>query len=190
MYARVAAGLARIDDSGVRLCAQTLPPYPWYMGGQLYCNLFVDPRDTAEFAERYDRRLCFDVSHSKLSANYLGMSFADATALLAPHTEHLHLVDATGVDGEGVQVGDGEIDWPCSPSSSTSCRPESASSRRSGRDTSMTARASGSPWSGWSNGSDAHPSRCGWSPSATWPGSLAMPSTWRATASPAGGWSS
>ena len=111
MYARVAAGLARIDDTGVRLCAQTLPPYPWYMGGQLYCNLFVDPRDTAGFAERYDRRLCFDVSHSKLSANYLGMSFADATDLLAPHTEHLHLVDATGVDGEGVQVGDGEIDW-------------------------------------------------------------------------------
>lgn len=112
MYARVAAGLARIDDSGVRLCAQTLPPYPWYMGGQLYCNLFVDPRDTAEFAVTYDRRLCFDVSHSKLAANYLGMSFAEATDLLAPHTEHLHLVDATGVDGEGVQVGDGEIDWP------------------------------------------------------------------------------
>ncbi|RYC05844.1 N-acetylneuraminate synthase family protein [Nocardioides zhouii] len=111
MYDRVAAGLARIDDSGVRLCAQTLPPYPWYMGGQLYCNLFVDPRDTAEFAERHGRRLCFDVSHTKLSANYLGMSFADATDLLAPHSEHLHLVDATGVDGEGVQVGDGEIDW-------------------------------------------------------------------------------
>jgi N-acetylneuraminate synthase len=111
MYARVAEGLARVDDSGVRLCAQTLPPYPWYMGGQLYCNLFVDPRDTAEFAARYDRRLCFDVSHSKLSANYLGMSFSEATDLLAPHSEHLHLVDATGVDGEGVQVGDGEIDW-------------------------------------------------------------------------------
>ncbi|WP_210649299.1 N-acetylneuraminate synthase family protein [Nocardioides sp. SYSU D00065] len=111
MYERVAAGLARVDDTGVRLCAQTLPPYPWYMGGQLYCNLFVDPRDTAEFAERHGRRLCFDVSHSKLSANYLGMSFAEATDLLAPHTEHLHLVDATGVDGEGVQVGDGEIDW-------------------------------------------------------------------------------
>ncbi len=111
MYARVAAGLARVDDSGVRLCAQTLPPYPWYMGGQLFCNLFVDPRDTAEFAATYDRRLCFDVSHSKLAANYLGMSFAEATDLLAPHTEHLHLVDATGVDGEGVQVGDGEIDW-------------------------------------------------------------------------------
>ena len=32
--------------------------------------------------------------------------------LLAPHAVHLHLVDAVGVDGEGVQVGDGEIDWP------------------------------------------------------------------------------
>lgn len=112
MYERVAAGLDRVDDEGVRLCAQTLPPYPWYMGGQLYCNLFVHPADTAAFAERYGRRLCFDVSHSKLAANFVGMSFSDATDLLAPHADHLHLVDATGVDGEGVQVGEGEIDWP------------------------------------------------------------------------------
>lgn len=111
LYDRVAAGLARVDDAGVRLCAQTLPPYPWYMGGQLYCNLFVNPVDTAEFARAHERRLVFDVSHSKLSANFLGMGFAEATDLLAPHTEHLHLVDAAGVDGEGVQVGDGEIDW-------------------------------------------------------------------------------
>jgi sialic acid synthase SpsE/sugar phosphate isomerase/epimerase len=111
MYARVAAGLDRIDDSGVRLCAQTLPPYPWYMGGQLFCNLFVHPRDTAAFAEKYDRRLCLDVSHSKLAANFVGMPFSEAVELLGPHAEHLHLVDATGVDGEGVQVGEGEIDW-------------------------------------------------------------------------------
>jgi N-acetylneuraminate synthase len=111
MYARVAAGLARIDDSGVRLVAQTLPPYPWYMGGQLFCNLFVHPVDTAAFAERYGRRLCLDVSHSKLAANFVGMPFSEAVERLAPHAEHLHLVDATGVDGEGVQVGEGEIDW-------------------------------------------------------------------------------
>ena len=111
MYERVAEGLARVDDAGVRLCAQTLPPYPWYMGGQLYCNLFVDPRDTADFAVQHSRRLCFDVSHSKLAANHVGMDFSEATDLLAPLTEHLHLVDATGIDGEGVQVGDGEIDW-------------------------------------------------------------------------------
>ncbi len=111
MYARVAAGLDRIDDSGVRLCAQTLPPYPWYMGGQLFCNLFVGAADTARWAEQYHRRLCLDVSHSKLAANFKGQQFSEAVDLLAPHADHLHLVDATGVDGEGVQVGDGEIDW-------------------------------------------------------------------------------
>ncbi|MBM6404315.1 N-acetylneuraminate synthase family protein [Phycicoccus sp. CSK15P-2] len=111
MYARVAAGLDRVDDSGVRLACQTLPPFPWYMGGQLYCNLFVRPDDTAEFAQRYGRRLCLDVSHSKLAATFLGVPFSRAVDLLAPHTEHLHLVDAVGVDGEGVQVGDGEVDW-------------------------------------------------------------------------------
>ena len=112
MYARVAAGLDRVDDSGVRLCCQTLPPFPWYMGGQLYCNLFVRASDTAEFAAKYSRRLCLDVSHSKLAATFLGQPFSEAVDLLAPHSDHLHLVDAAGIDGEGVQVGDGEIDWP------------------------------------------------------------------------------
>jgi sialic acid synthase SpsE/sugar phosphate isomerase/epimerase len=112
MYARVAAGLDRVDDAGVRLSCQTLPPFPWYMGGQLYCNLFVRPDDTARFAAQYGRRLCLDVSHTKLAANFLGIPFSGAVAALAPHTEHLHLVDAVGVDGEGVQVGEGEVDWP------------------------------------------------------------------------------
>lgn len=111
MYARVAAGLDRVDDSGVRLSCQTLPPFPWYMGGQLYCNLFVRASDTAEFASRYGRRLCLDVSHSQLAATFHGQPFAEAVDLLAPHTDHLHLVDAVGVDGEGVQVGDGDVDW-------------------------------------------------------------------------------
>ena len=111
MYARVAAGLDRIDDSGVRLCAQTLPPFPWYMGGQLFCNLFVDAADTAAWAEKYDRRICLDVSHSKLAATFGQRPFSEAIDLLAPHADHLHLVDATGVDGEGVQIGDGEVDW-------------------------------------------------------------------------------
>lgn len=111
MYARIADALRRLDTDGVRIAAQTLPPYPWLMGGQQFHNLFLDPRDTAEFAEATGTKLCLDVSHSKLAANHLGMPFSEAVELLAPHTIHLHLVDATGVDGEGVQVGEGEVDW-------------------------------------------------------------------------------
>lgn len=112
MYARVAEALNRIDDAGVRLTFQTLPPFPWYMGGQLFCNLFVHAEDTAAFAERTGRGLTLDISHSKLSANYAKRPFSEYVELLAPHAEHLHIVDSVGVDGEGVQIGDGEIDWP------------------------------------------------------------------------------
>jgi len=111
-YARIARALARLDASGVRLTAQTLPPFPWLLGGQRYHNLFMDPADTAEFARAHDVRLTLDVSHTRLAATFLGIPLADAVALLAPWTEHLHLVDGVGVDGEGVQVGEGDVDWP------------------------------------------------------------------------------
>ncbi|MBX0301328.1 N-acetylneuraminate synthase family protein [Cryobacterium sp. 1639] len=112
MYARIGDALKRLDTTGIRIAAQTLPPHPWLMGGQAFHNLFVDPRDTAEFAVATGTGLCFDVSHSKLAANFLGIPFSEVVATLAPLTTHLHLVDATGIDGEGVQVGEGEVDWP------------------------------------------------------------------------------
>lgn len=111
MYARIHDALKRLDTTGVRIAAQTLPPYPWLMGGQQFHNLFLDPKDTAEFAAATGTKLCLDVSHSKLAANFLGIPFSEAVEIMAPHTIHLHLVDATGVDGEGVQVAEGEVDW-------------------------------------------------------------------------------
>lgn len=110
-YARIGEAMERLDTSGVRIAMQTLPPYPWLMGGQQFHNLFLDPRDTAEFAEKYGVALTLDVSHTMLAANFLRMPLSEAVELLAPHSIHLHLVDGTGVDGEGVQVGEGDVDW-------------------------------------------------------------------------------
>jgi N-acetylneuraminate synthase len=111
MYERVAAALDRLDTTGVRLLPQTLPPYPWYLGGQLYCNLFVDADDTAWFCDTFGWSVCLDVSHTKLAANVANRSFREVIDVLAPHAGHLHLVDAAGVDGEGLQIGAGEIDF-------------------------------------------------------------------------------
>ncbi|MEU4207237.1 N-acetylneuraminate synthase family protein [Rothia terrae] len=110
-YERIGEALKRLDTSGVRIAAQTLPPYPWLMGGQQYHNLFLDPQDTAEFADTYDTALCLDISHTMLAANFLKIPLSQAVELLAPRTIHLHLVDGIGVDGEGVQVGEGDVDW-------------------------------------------------------------------------------
>jgi N-acetylneuraminate synthase len=111
-YQRVADAVAALDTSGVRLIAQTLPPYPWYLGGQRHCNLFVDPFETAAFSGNTGIRLCLDTAHTKLACNHARIPFSEAVEALAPYSDHLHLVDAAGLDGEGLQVGEGEIDWP------------------------------------------------------------------------------
>ena len=111
LYARVAQALDNLEDEGVEVIPQTLPPFPWYLGGQLYCNLFVGPEDTVEFARTYKRRLCLDVAHTKLACNQRHLSFFDAIEQLAPVSAHLHVVDAAGIDGEGFQIDEGEVDF-------------------------------------------------------------------------------
>lgn len=111
MYARVLDSVRKLDTEGVRILPQTLPPFPWYFGGQLYLNIFLDHVKTAKFCRDSGLEICFDVCHSKLSANFLKVPFSEFAEVLAPHTAHLHLVDAIGVDGEGIQIGEGEIDF-------------------------------------------------------------------------------
>jgi len=110
-YDRIAEQLSKLDEDGVEVTPQTLPPFPWYFGGQLYLNLFVTPDDIVDFCKKYNRRVCFDVSHSKLACNHYGLSFEEFTEKVAPYTAHLHIVDAKGIDGEGVQIGTGDIDF-------------------------------------------------------------------------------
>lgn len=112
MYERVADSLAQIDQEGVEIVAQTLPPFPWYFGGQLYLNLFVDPHDTADFCARNKIRLCLDISHSKLACNNFNWSFKEFIDCVGPYVAHLHIADAGGIDGEGLQIGEGDIDFP------------------------------------------------------------------------------
>ena len=55
--------------------------------------------------------MCFDTSHSKLACNLHNWSFTEFVQTVGPHTAHLHLGDASGVDGEGLQILEGDIDW-------------------------------------------------------------------------------
>ena len=111
-YDLLADSLERLDSEGVEIIGQTLPPFPWYFGGQLFLNLFVNPTDTAAFCAAHGLRLCFDTSHSKLACSHFRWSFKEFVDAVGPHTAHLHIADAKGVDGEGLQIGDGDIDFP------------------------------------------------------------------------------
>lgn len=110
-YERFGKSLGQLDLEGVELIPQTMAPFPWHFGGQRYQNLFVKADEIVDWCGRLNLRMCFDVSHSLLTCNHMGVDFYEFSRKLAPFTAHLHLGDASGVNGEGLQIGDGEIDF-------------------------------------------------------------------------------
>jgi N-acetylneuraminate synthase len=110
-YKTLKRSLSELDMEGIDVIPQTMPPYPWHFGGQSYHNLFVQAEEIAEFCEYNDYRVCLDVSHSKLACTYYRYSFDKFLRIVAPYSAHMHIVDAKGIDGEGLQIGEGEINF-------------------------------------------------------------------------------
>lgn len=111
MYEILVKSLDELDREGVEIIPQTMPPYPWHFGGQRYHNLFVNMDEIAAFCIAQKMRVCLDISHSALACHFVHGSLREFVAKVGPHTAHLHIADATGVDGEGLQIGEGEIDF-------------------------------------------------------------------------------
>lgn len=111
LYRRIAEALAEVDQEGVEIIPQTMPPFPWHFGGQRYHNLFMTADEIVGFCTEHGYRVCLDISHSQLACNHFSDSFKDFLELVAPHSAHLHVVDAEGVDGEGLQIGEGMVDF-------------------------------------------------------------------------------
>lgn len=110
-YERFAESLEALDRDDVEIIPQTMAPFPWHFGGQRYQNLFVTPDEIVEWCGKLGLRMCFDISHTRLTCNHHGLDFYAFAETVAPLTAHLHLGDAKGLNGEGLQIGDGEIDF-------------------------------------------------------------------------------
>lgn len=110
-YERFADSLSLLNLDGVELIPQTMAPFPWHFGGQRYQNLFMHAADCVHWCNELELRMCFDVSHSRLMSNHFDVDFYEFAEKIAPITAHLHLGDAAGVNGEGLQVGDGDLDF-------------------------------------------------------------------------------
>lgn len=104
------ATLEKIDFTGVNLSIQTMPPYPWHFGGQQFHNLFVDPEFIDDFCSQTGHKICLDVSHAMMTCNFMKIDFMNGYyAKIKEHVNYMHIVDAKGVDGEGVQIGSGDV---------------------------------------------------------------------------------
>ena len=103
--------LEKIDRTDVKFYLENLPPRPWYFGGQWTQNVFADGWEIAEFLKETGYDFCFDTTHAKLACNVFRKDLNEYAKLVQPWTKHLHVADGAGFDGEGLQIGDGEIDF-------------------------------------------------------------------------------
>jgi N-acetylneuraminate synthase len=110
-YGRFAKSLGELDMEGVELIPQTMAPFPWHFGGQRYQNIFVKIDEIVEWCKKLELRMCFDISHTQLTCNHFGIDFYEFAEKIAPYSAHLHLGDAHGLNGEGLQIGEGDIDF-------------------------------------------------------------------------------
>lgn len=111
-YEILSASLKHLDTKNINLAIQTMPPFPWHFGGQSHHNLFVDPTEIADFCSKNeDISICLDVSHSMMACTYYEWNFGEFIKKIGAQVSHLHIVDATGADGEGVEIGKGDINF-------------------------------------------------------------------------------
>ena len=111
LYKTFRKSLNELDKKDVEIIPQTMAPFPWHFGGQRFQNIFVLPDEIVRWCNELDIRMCFDISHSMLTCNHFGLDFYEFAEEISTVTAYLHMGDARGVNGEGLQIGDGEIDF-------------------------------------------------------------------------------
>jgi len=103
--------LSRLEADGVELLPENLPPRPWVFGGEWVTNIFLLADEIKEFLDRTGYKMCFDVSHAALACNATGQDLVAMITKLKPYIRHLHVADAAGIGEEGLQIGQGVLDF-------------------------------------------------------------------------------
>ncbi|TYC63415.1 TIM barrel protein [Rhodobacterales bacterium] len=101
------AGKAR----GIPIYPQWLPRIAWYFGGADVLDMFCGA-DDIDIVREIGMELCLDLSHLILSANYAKVDWRVWCDALMPLARHLHIADAVGIDGEGIEFGKGDLGDP------------------------------------------------------------------------------
>lgn len=103
--------LDKIRNPKIEILLENLPPRPWYFGGQWHTIFFMDANEIADVLDETGVSLCYDTSHHKLYCNNARIDFLKQVEILKPYISYVHISDASGLDGEGLQIGEGSIPW-------------------------------------------------------------------------------
>ena len=108
---RLLDSLQRLDTSDVDLLLENLPPYPWYFGGRWFGYVLTDAENTARLCAESGLGLCFDTSHAALECYRSGASLLESAQRCLPYIRHVHASDGAGTSGEGLQIGEGQVNF-------------------------------------------------------------------------------
>jgi sialic acid synthase SpsE/sugar phosphate isomerase/epimerase len=111
LMGRSVDAFAQLQSRGTVLLPENLPPRPWYLGGQWFQNLWTYPEHMIELCQATGLGMTLDVSHAQLHCEHAQQPLIGYVQACLPHTRHVHLADASGIDREGLQIGEGVIDW-------------------------------------------------------------------------------
>ena len=95
----------------IDILPENLPPRPWYLGGEWYQYGFAPYSDMIRFCKETKTKMTYDICHAQLQCNLENITLAEYTKNVMPYVSHMHISDAIGLNGEGIQMFEGEIDF-------------------------------------------------------------------------------
>lgn len=99
------------DPERLEILPENLPPRPWYMGGEWYQHGFMKAEDMVEFCKELNLKMTFDICHAQLYCKLHDQKLSEYAKIVMPYVSHLHISDAKGINGEGLQIHEGELDF-------------------------------------------------------------------------------
>ncbi|WP_187146546.1 TIM barrel protein [Nitrosopumilus maritimus] len=101
----------KLDISKVNFLMENMPPYAWFFGGRWHSNVFLDANDMEKYCEKLGLNVCYDLCHAQLYCNTKQISLIDQLKIIEKRVDHFHLSDADDIDGEGLQYGEGNMEF-------------------------------------------------------------------------------
>lgn len=110
---RAISNFAKLEYSpdDLDILPENLPPRPWYLGGEWFQHGFMLKSDMIAFCSYFDLGMAYDICHASLYCHKFNASLVDYTKAVMPYVSHIHISDAFGTNGEGLQIGEGDIDF-------------------------------------------------------------------------------
>lgn len=112
MYEAFSASVQGFNQHGIDFLVENMPPFPYFYGGQWNCNIFTNPKECLDQCMSHGYGFTLDICHAYLYCNHVNVKEIDIMKFLQivrPIIGHIHLSDAEGVAGEGLQIGEGTM---------------------------------------------------------------------------------